>query len=734
MRHLPALIASAGLLFCSIFPGTSLAQGTQTRIEEIIVTGEKREMSLQDVPVSITAFDSENLMKSNVNSLVDLNALAPGLTITKSEGYNRVPSIRGLGWEMNQNDQSIPSVAYHIDGVFIPEPKALNVDFLDVERIEVYRGPQGTVFGQNSTGGTINVISRQPVLGEFSGNVNFAAGDHDLLQPQGVINVPLGDTLALRGAVAWLKHDGFSEIVGTPIAGYDLDEEDNITGRVMLLWKPLDNFSATFSAEWYDTSVHDRAQKNILDPTPDPRDLRQSDPGIFDIENQRYALTLAWDVPWATVKSITSYQYMENVSRIDNDRATLAEVPFFQTIITDNSRQPEAVTQEINITSSPEGRLAGRLDWLVGGFYMYFEKPASFHEIFDFNQDGIFDPATETSFQADILENTRESWSIYGQGTYHISDTLRFTGGVRYTEDENTFEVCVFSFFICFETNPSSSEVTGKFDLQWDFVPEAMAYFSWTRGFKPGGANLGAFAQVVDLTFDIEEVLAYEIGVKTRMYDDRLQVNLAGFYYDYENLQFQAEDPVPFQGGGDNIPESEILGFEIEATALVTDRLRLDGNFGYLDTEITADFFTLDVAELIGIFDPVVRATFARNVKSNPLPKTPEFQGGVSATYTWPIQNLGVLTSGVQYIYRDEFSHRVFNSAALDIVPSYDLINLNFTFEPEAFDNWWLQFLITNVEDDDVVVSRFTNVFGVNSTSEEYASPRQFIVRVGYEF
>ena len=717
-------------------------------IDEIIVSAEKRDVNLQKVPLSVTVFSAADLDSQGVINAVDLSGLAPGLTIAKNEGFRRVVVIRGLGLEANQNDIANPSVSTHTDGVFTPSDISLNSDFLDVDRIEILRGPQGTVFGQNSTGGAINVITKQPKLDEFEGYANVSLGNFNLVRTRAAVNVPINKQLAARAAFSYYNHDGFTKNIAIP--GTRLDEANNFAGRLSILWQPTSDFSATVRAQFFTEDTNDRAQKNILDPTPDPRKLRQDFPGTFQFDSQVYSAELKYNLPWATVKSITSYQYEEENQSRDGDRSDGFFTP--QDVVPDRGRTIETETQEINITSAGEQPLP--IDWIVGFFFLHTKTNVRFLEFLD-NGDGILDMTIDKvnpfsnpdlGFQTNSTP-TRKSWSLYGQATWHITDFLRLTGGVRYTDDK--VNSLVTNFFGAFGSTPLSTKTTkttGKVSVEWDLSPDNMVYASWTRGFKPGGTNL-TFGTFVPATYKDESIDAYEFGVKNRFMDDRIQLNVSGFFYNYRNLQFQNTDPAVFNGGVDNIPNSKVHGIEGELTVLLTDNLRLDANFAYLKTKITSDFLALDSVAannaqnvLLGmgfsLFGPEVfaaRSAAIKNIKGNALPKTPEFATNINLTYDIDVQDIGVMTAHVQYTYRDGFSYRVFNNNATDQVKSYDLINLDLSWKPNN-QAWHLDFIVTNIEDDAAVNSRFTDAFGTGSTSDELVPPRQFIVRAGYRF
>ncbi len=726
--------------------GTASAE---TVLEEVLVTAQKRAESVADIPISITAVSAEALDFDNIKNVAELSSQVPGLVVAKNEGYSRAVSIRGIGFETTQNVIGIPSVAFHIDGVFIADANALNLDFIDVERVEILRGPQGTLFGQNSTGGAINVVNNRPNLEEFGGHADLALGNYGLVQPRVTVNVPLGDTVAIRTSASYLKHDGFAEISSGSLDGYDLDEEDNSQFQAKLLWQPSDVFSAIISATTFKVdNVHDRAQRHISDPSGDERKLTQDTAGTIDIETKLYSLTLEWDTSFGTIKTITGYLENDLDNFLDNDRGANSFLGLGSQDISFSTRETETFTQEINLVSNNEGKL----EWVVGGFYMDFDNSVFFDEFIDFNQDGIADvnDPSERAFTV-TTDATRESWSIYGQGTYSFTDDFRLTLGLRYTDDEFKSDVC--AFFCAEPSMPEAQEdkTTGKIGVDWDINDDMMLYASYTLGFKPGGNNLNFASVIVPSVYASEEVDAYEIGFKGLFLDSKLQAYAAVFYYEYENMQFLTEDPAAFNGGVDNAPKSEVTGFELELTALLTDSLTLGVDFSFLDTEFTDDHLALDpvdsaalVGEIFGAggnpfnpFDQIgidIRADALQNINGNPLPKAPEFSTNISLTHNADI-SLGQLTSRLSYTYRDEYASRVFKSGGpVDETPSYELWNLSFHLTPSSYPNLSFSLLVTNLTDEDAVNSRWTNNFGVQSTSEEFVAPRQYIARVAYDF
>jgi iron complex outermembrane receptor protein len=363
-----------------------------------------------------------------------------------------------------------------------------------------------------------------------------------------------------------------------------------------------------------------------------------------------------------------------------------------------------------------------------------------------------FDDTAEIGFISDSKPE-RDSTSIYGQGTWNFNDEWRAVFGMRYTEDE--VYSAVTNFYGRTGTDiieMDSEKVTGRFVVEHDFNDSTMGFASYTRGFKPGGSNLtygleAVVAPVVVLpTFDEEIVDAYELGLKTDLADGRVRLNVAAFYYNYEGLQYQATDPEVFQGGVGNIPESEIFGAELELSAFLSDSVILDVRVAWLDTEITGNHLALDNVQseaagnaLIGqgfnLFSDdiqIARSAAVQNVNGNDLAKTPKFTGNIALNWNTNI-NAGELNSSLQYTYRGEFKHRIFNNAVTDIVPSYDIINLVVGFRPEG-KNWSVELIAKNLTDEAGINARFTDVFGVGATGDELIGPRQFMARFAIDF
>ena len=769
------------LLIVSFLFFWTYAFAQENAIEEVFVTAEKRSESVQDISQAVTAISSDEIESKNITSFVDLSAIVPGVTVAKNEGYKTVISIRGVGNETNQNAIAAPSVAFHMDGIFIASPFSLQTDFIDVDRIEVLRGPQGTLFGQNSTGGVINVVSKKPSMEGYFGKSDITFGNYGLTKFRSSNNFVLSDSTAARFSISATDRDGFSDNL---VTGQDLDDDSNISLRADFLIDLGDNSSLRFFGQYFDVDRNGSAMKGIDDPTPNSRDLMQDSVSNHELTSFVFAAIYENDLGFANLKIMASVQEDDISVTRDNDRHNYGDpmitIPGFPADATYQRAEfrPETslvdtTTFEINLVSN-EPAMNGKLDWTIGAFYMENELENHIVGYLDVDRNGeiqyicgesyasddycypLDSPLPWFFFEFDFVSDaypTRESYSIYGETSYSLSDQLRFISGLRYIEDE--VESCVKNFFttVCDNLFGSSEETTGKVALEYDVDDDTMVYASFTSGSKPGGTNLtygyttqaelnAAFlftSPLVDplvfRTFEAEAVDSMEFGLKTDLYDGRARANIAVFSYDYENLQFQATDPDPYRGGVANIPESEMSGVEIEFTGLVSDQLTFDMNLAFLDSEVSADYEALDNVTAYQYFwgEEDLRLGLRTNIKGNELAKTPEFTADVSLKYE-TVMSSGTLFTGIlQYVKRGEFQQRVNNNPLVDAIDAYDILNLTASFDFVG-DKWGLDLMILNASDEDGVNSSMTDVFGVAATGIELIPPRQIMARLSMNY
>lgn len=721
---------------------------------DIVVTGEKQETTVQRAPIAITAITADALAQSNITQLIDMNGFVPGLTIANSGGFVRVVSIRGVGYEASDNLSAQPGTSFHIDGVYIVSPYALQQDFLDLQRVEVLRGPQGTVFGQSATGGIINAIAAKPSLDALSGSTQLELGNYDLVRGTATLNVPLTDTLAVRGTVQRYYHEGFARQTGLgPSYGrYGLDDADRISTKLSLLWTPTERFSAQLTAQYFNADEHGAAQKNVDDPDLDPRRISQDYPNEYKLDFFLTYADLRYDMGFATLKSLTSYQTTRNHNQIDVDRLDHANTGAYDAQPYWNN-SVDAISQEFNLTSNGNGPL----NYILGTYFLYQKLGQDILEYRGTDANPTYNltlPLTFANYpyNLDYALNSRQkrySYAAFAQAKYKLADRISATLGLRFSHDDfkssNSTLFDIFGPTVYAKTKEDA--LTGKAEVDFELTSRNMVYASVSRGYKPGGVSNNSTPLLVPLTYQPEYVWSYEFGTKNRFAGDRITLNGAAFFYDYKDLQYQMEDPIAYQGGVSNVPKTRIWGAEAEATVEATDNLKFDGNVTYLNGELVGDYITLDPSRAhaatlaaaalgYGPFDAytiALRATQTRNTNGNKPPKLPKWQGAVGVTHRLELGSLGTLKSHGELIYRGKFQYRIFNDGARDVVPSYTQVNANFAFTPRDT-NWTIGLTVSNIFDKAGVASRYSNPFGSFTTSDMYIPPRQIIGSMKYEF
>ncbi len=762
------------MYFSALFMLNFDAYAQNSAIEEVIVSAEKRNESLQDVSLSVTALTEEELETKNITDFVGLSAIAPGVTVAKNEGYKTIISIRGVGDETNQNAIAAPSVALHMDGIFIASKFSLRTDFIDLERIEVLRGPQGTLFGQNSTGGTINVISQKPSFDETKGKTDLALGNYGLIKFRGAVNVPLSDKVATRMSIVSTDRNGFSKNI---LNGQDLDDANHVSFRSDWFFDISDTTSLRVFGQFFDADNNGAAMKGLDDPTPNPRRLAQDSASDYQLSSEVLAAILNVELGFADLKILGSIQEDDIYVSRDNDRHNFGDVhgsgplegiPYIAAEYRPETSIVDTKTLEVNLISNEP--INEKIDWIIGALYFDHKIANAIYEVKDVNNikqvdlmDGAFtpyvhDPICATNpfagicfaaFNAELgfvseAYPTRESLSVYGQATYNAQDNLRYIVGMRYTEDSFSSDVTNFFGLQKYLIEDEIDEKTGKFAVEYDVDGDTMVYASYTKGFKPGGSNLtfgypvddeqnfGAqpAPQLIYPLFKSEIIDAFELGLKTDLMEGRMRANVSAFMYDYENLQFQSTDPDVYRGGVANIPESEMSGVELELIGILSDSLSMDLRISTLDTEITADYEALDniKSELYFFGEEPQRYALRENIKGNRLAKSPEFTANLGLQYNGELKSGVPLRATAEVIHRGDFQQRVFNSPFVDQVDSYTIVNL--TTSIEISDTSGVDFMILNASDKDGVNSAMTDVFGVAGTGIELIPPRQFIFRV----
>lgn len=760
VRRRQKWLCSTSLGLIALLSSSGHAQ-TELRLEEVIVTAEKRDASLQEISQAVTVMNGVELDQYSVNSMVDLNALVPGLNVVKNEGTQLVMSMRGIGNEANQNVFASPAVSYHVDGVYMASPHVMQAKLLDIERLEVIRGPQGTLFGQNSTGGAINVVTTKPTFDNREGKIGLEVGSYDRLRTYGIYNLPLTKSSALRLSIATDYHGGYSRNVSLD---QELDDGRNVSVRGRLYLEPSALLSMDLALQVATNNRNGPAQKGILDPTPDPRELAQDFPQIWDLNATFASASIAYELESFVFKSVSSLQDDTLDLRRDNDRHDLNSLPPF-TILPSKydpwNNNQRTLTQEFLLTSITP--LFDKMDWIAGYFYFQTDVALAIEEYIDFGADGAFDPISREDIRAFALGDygfitdsirERRAHSLFFEGNYNLDARTRAVAGLRWSHDGVESEISNFYGRSGVDTQSTSGRtLTGRISFERDLSDLSMLYLSLVRGYKPAGSNLtfgreDEIAPIVVLPiYEKETVNTIEVGLKADLFDQRIRLNGAIFQYDYRNLQYQATDPEVFEGGVNNIPDSKITGAELEVVALLSDHLDVDLRVSSLNTEITSHHRSLDnvasdattnalLAQGFALFGPEIQRARAENIVDvfgNELAKSPRSTVSFGVNYERALSDIGQLLVSVQLNHRGSYQNRIFNNPSTDFVREYTTVNAIGRFEPLDGD-WYVTLRVINASDTDGVNARFTDVFGVGASSEELIPPRQLLLGIGLTF
>lgn len=645
------------LLACTMLvaaPLTALAQTADDKgTDVVIITAQKRSENIQDVPVAVTALDGDALQDAHVTTVLDLNALAPSLQVkTDDNAANPKMFIRGIGLnDFNPNTAS--AVAIYSDGVYIGSPLAQMGQFFDLERVEVLRGPQGTLYGRNTTGGAINLISRKPSdTFEAMGSVEY--GSYNNLTLEGAVGGPITPELAYRASGTYLSNDGYTLNRLTGNRGNDTNRG---SARFQLAWTPSDTFDALFQLRYgksdggsiwaYNRSLFPQtAQATGPDGFCAPAyytsgectdlagyantstNLYQGDyhlEGKDKVETYGASATLTWDLGAMSLVSVSGYDHADRDDVEDTDAGP-------NDIITARYRAKQwAASEELRLQSNGDNTL----NWVAGVYFAHDDlDSSSYYDVFRIANSG--DPNTDLPqgigvFSWPFTQKT-DSYAAFGQIDYKFTDRLTGTIGLRYSADDKSFVYnSLYSSDVggpTFNIIPTADEsrtfdsVSGKLGLQYQLTNAMNVYGSYNRGYKSGGFFGGQTTDPSSLTpYNDEVVDAYEVGLKSQLFDGMLTANLAAFYYDYQDLQVYTLVVDPNTNltvqNFTNASNAEVKGLEAELMASPIDGLDLSLGASFLDATYQ-DF-----------------QSQGDDYSGNTLPNAPEVSLNGSARYEW---------------------------------------------------------------------------------------------------
>lgn len=680
---LKRLLCLSSIAVCSVASGFVLADDHESttqensqplKLKDVMVTATKEgEVDLQEVPASITAYTSEKLADTGVDNIEGLRLQTPGLNLTRNGEATRL-YLRGVGTNLDFIG-SDPSVTVHVDGVYQSRTTTALNDFLDVERVEVLRGPQGTLYGRNSTGGTINVISKLPEA-ETKAQVSAEVGSYNTRRYSAAISGALsGDDILGGLAIAKTDHDPYVNNINP--AGVDgLADDDSLSTKGTLRTIMGDMGEFILRADYSDIDRSSGAFKSTLldhrnnpsgDPSPsaglatvpdDPFTMNISDVDPFT-EQTVWGTSAELNLklsPTLSLTSLTAYRDLELSLKEDTDGSDVSA------LVTELDEEQNQFSEELRLNYTGE-----KLSWVAGLYYLAEEHESDVR----INSVVTFDSENET-----------QSYAVFGQGTYAVTPKLNTTLGLRYSDEKKEFKnvsghpVAALEFSI--DESRSWDSWSPKAAVDYTYDNGMMVYSSVSRGFKSGGYNVTSG----DAEFNPEKVWAYEIGTKMESFGDKLRTNLAVFYYDYQDLQVSG-----FTSPGvlsiSNAADATIQGFEIENQWMPTYNLLFELNYAFLDATYD-EYMAPNPNGLGGVVD----------VSGDHLIASPRHKINLAAQ-TFIDLSEGSLSYRAEYAWQDE-QHFTAPKNDVSYQGSYALINLRAIFESQD-EKWNVQAYVENL-------------------------------------
>jgi iron complex outermembrane receptor protein len=752
-------LRTASLSVLTVGVLSQAAMADQAKLEEIVVTARKVSENLQDVPVSVTAFTAGSLEKNGITNVSQIGEYTPGLVIDFTSPISGSTAsvstfIRGIG----QSDFLLtidPGVGIYVDGVYVARSVGGLVDLLNVERIEVLKGPQGTLFGRNTIGGAISIVSQKPG-DEFAFKGEATIGRYNRRDLRLTVDVPLIEDKLLSSLSFSMKNrDGYAhripftgphagDIQYLPAARQNSDElgnENNQSVKGIFLLKASEDLEATLIVDatrtresspasklfnvypgatqlsgLYDACIAGLAPLSMCGPahnlnvdadpdndrtpydgrfiTNDPFTTYATGPNFSDLDLFGISLTMDYQLSdVVALKSITAYRELSALFGRDGDNSPLTMDH------TSNRYNHKQFTQEFQLSGLA---FDSRLKWLTGLYY-FQEK----------GRDNVFVPLGGLPFlnldELNLVKNT--SYAAYGQATYNLTEALSFTAGLRYTKETKRYTpihkelVSGVLLIPDVQARQKFTDTSPRFGVEYRWNENLFTYVSASRGFKSGGfTGRTVDPQPAARPFKPEKVWAYEVGFKSNLLDDRIRFNGAAFYTDYSDLQVVNQEgitPITVNAG-----KARIKGVESELVALLFEGLRLTGNLAYTDAkyrEISDPFATINV-----------NSKFAN---------TPKWSSNVALDYTYDLESGASVNFHGDWSYNSKIYNNAENTPALT-QPGVHLFNASLTYAHKD-DHWQLTFGGRNLSNKLYIVSGFDQP-GVGFTEGTYARPREW--------
>ena len=711
-------------------------------IETIVVTAQKRSESIQEVPLAVTALSGSDLARNGVNNIEDLQSIIPNFNVGQQLGVARV-NLRGIGLE-SLSAGAEGSIAFHVNGVFFSRSVSALASFYDIERVEVLRGPQGTLYGRNATGGAVNVVTKAPT-DELSGYGKVTVGNYGRLKTEGALSGPLVPGVVLaRFAFQTEGRDGY----GTNLATSDkIDNLSMQSFRGTILIEPTDDLAIEVIADSFrrddrSGAYHYLGSAGFSAPgvplTPSGIAFggeTASDPRDINNESNPHNVTKFWgisgkvtyDMDAVQIISITSYRETEYNILTDLDSTSFGLTPIIQ------FEDATQFSQEFQVTGGGED-----FDWLIGAYYLGEE-----------NSGGIIIPINDILFGGSgVLRQgyfgggtiKTDAFAVFGQASYEVAPDLTLTIGGRYsTEGKKVDESAQFDLVRAYDRNAplqpfavnqndvTFNSFTPRIALDYQATQDILLYASFSRGFKAGTYNLGGVQSPVNP----EKVTSYEAGMKSTLFSQRVRFNLAGFYYDYTDLQ--VGKVIGNNLFLENAATATIYGLEAEMEARLTSELTINATASWLHARF-GSYISVDPARPFGdgvTVDPDSGEP-AFNLAGNHLSQSPEFTAFLGVEYLIP-SDVGDFSLRGEVAWSDKFYFTPFNLDYVSEGPKTK-VNAFLNFE-SAEENWHLSIFVKNLFDATYIGNAYVSSslvgFPINGFMD---APRTYGGTLGFRF
>jgi iron complex outermembrane receptor protein len=662
---------------------TPVAMAQQDAVlEEIVVTARKVAESLQDVPIAVSVFSGDSLESLVMRDIREMEGFIPNVVIDSVSVAPGAASlyVRGVGTQEVERSFD-PAVGFVVDGVSLSYVNGSMANMFDIDVMEVLRGPQGTLFGRNTTGGVINIRHSTPT-GELGLKYELVAGSDDRADARAVLNFPIvEDKLAGKLGFATMQDGGKAENV---LTGDQVGDFDNTEYTATLYWTPVENFDALFIYTNYEDKndgvpLYNRADDNDLAciigfcATGEVDKTSQDFYEGIDFELDAYSLEMNWELPYGTITSVSGYRDTDETVPTDFDGTPVSILHVVR------EQESDQTSSELRFASNDD--LSENWDFVIGAYWL-----SDSYNLVQFSEVvgvlGTAPDGTGAVYQNPFTDHDRDTYSAFGELHYNFMEDFTLTLGGRWTYEEKKIHVGNFvsfgtpdNFFPAGEARGDEDwdEFTPKVGVDWRYNDEVLLYAGYAEGFRSGGYNGRNYTPELIGPYDPEYVDQYEIGMKADFLDNTLRLNTAVFYTDYSDKQEEVIQPDEFgasQTVVSNASTVDIYGVEAEMTWVATDYLVFNANLGYLDAsyndyeaDLTGDGIVTDNSDL-------------------ELRRTPDWTGGINATYTRTI-GPGVFSGFAGYRYTDEYWVDTANNPNGGLLDDRGVVDITMSYEWE---------------------------------------------------